>query len=89
MILPFLPLLVKDKEYAVDTACSIIRDVDLDECSEHETDPLGVSSLHDMIRVSISISFIPLCRLIPLLCSSFSDIDSSFFAQGLVRMRAL
>ena len=50
---PPLPLLVKDKEYAVDTACSIIRDVDLDECSEHEIDPLGDSGLHDMIKVSI------------------------------------
>ena len=42
-----LPLLVKDKEYAVDTARSIIWDADLDECLEHETKLLGDSSLHD------------------------------------------
>ncbi|KAF3963578.1 hypothetical protein CMV_012051 [Castanea mollissima] len=47
---PPLPLLVKDKEYAIDTAHSIVRDADLDECSEHETDPLGDSGLHDMMR---------------------------------------
>lgn len=29
---PPLPLLVKDKEYAIDIACSIVWDVDLDEC---------------------------------------------------------
>lgn len=52
---PLLPLLVKDKEYAVDTARSIVRDADLDECSEYETDPLGNSSLHDMMRASLLI----------------------------------
>ncbi|KAF3963579.1 hypothetical protein CMV_012052 [Castanea mollissima] len=46
---PPLPLLVKDKEYAVDTARSIVQDVDLYECFEYETNPLGDSSLHDMI----------------------------------------
>lgn len=51
VIPPSLPLLVKDKGYAVDIARSIVRDADLDECSEHETDPLGDSSLHDMMRV--------------------------------------
>ena len=50
-----LPLLVKDKEYVVDTVRSIVQDVDLDECSEHKIDPLGNSVLHDMIRVSIFI----------------------------------
>ena len=49
--LPPLPLLVKDKEYAVDTARSIVRDADLDEHSKHETDLLGDSDLFDMIRV--------------------------------------
>ena len=60
-ITPFpLPLLVKDKEYAVDTAHSIVRDTDLDECSEHKTDPLGKSGLFDMMRAcSISIAFVP------------------------------
>ena len=50
---PPLPLLVKDKGYDVDTAHSIIQDTDLDECSEHEIDPLGVSGLLDMMRVSL------------------------------------
>ena len=50
---PPLPLLVKDKGYDVDTAHSIIQDTDLDECFEHETDPLGVSSLLDMMKVSL------------------------------------
>ena len=48
---PPLPLLVKDKEYIMDTARSIIQDADLDECSEHKTDPLGDFGLHDMMRV--------------------------------------
>ena len=32
---PPLPLLVKDKEYVVDTARSVVWDANLDECSEH------------------------------------------------------
>ena len=52
---PPLPLLVKDKEYAVDTTRFIVQDANLDECSEHETDPLGDSDLHDMMRVSLFI----------------------------------
>lgn len=43
---------MKDKEYAVDIACSIVRDTNLDECFEHEFDPLGESSLHEMMKVS-------------------------------------
>ena len=50
---PSLPLLVKEKEYAMDTARSIVRDADLDKCSKHETDPLGDSVLHNMMRVSL------------------------------------
>nr|POE50120.1 hypothetical protein CFP56_72822 [Quercus suber] len=43
-VAPFpLPLLVKDKEYVMDTTHSIIRDADLDECLKHETDPLDSS----------------------------------------------
>ena len=57
---PPLPLLVKDKEYAVDTAGSIIRYADLDECLEHETDHSGDSGLFDMMRVCyVSIPFVP------------------------------
>nr|POE55926.1 hypothetical protein CFP56_45141 [Quercus suber] len=50
---PPLPLLVKDKEYAVDTVRSIVRDVNLDECSKNETNPLGDFGLHGMMRVLI------------------------------------
>lgn len=49
------PLLVKDKDYAVDIARSIVWDADLDECSKHEIGPLGDSSFHDMMRVSLFI----------------------------------
>lgn len=49
---PF-PLLVKDREYTVNTAHSIVRDVDLDKCSEHETNPFGDSGFQDMMRVSL------------------------------------
>ena len=68
---PPFPLLVKDKEYAMDTARSIVQDADLGECSKHETDPLGDFGLHDMIRVCcISTPFIPflsLCAIHPFL----------------------
>ena len=53
---PPFPLLVKDKGYAVDTTRSIVRDADLDDCSEHKTDPLCDSGLHDMTRVSLTYS---------------------------------
>ena len=53
VIPPPLPLLVKDREYVMDTASSIVQDADLNECSEHKTDPLGDFGLHDMIRVSL------------------------------------
>ena len=66
--LPF-PMLVKDKEYAVDTTHCVIRDADFDEWSEYETDPLGDFGLHDMIRVCcISIPFV----LFQLLSSLFN-----------------
>ena len=61
---PPLLLLVKDKEYTVDTARSIVWDADLDECSEHETNPLGDSGLHDMMGVCFS--FVPLYRFVPM-----------------------
>ena len=34
-------LLVKDKQHAVQTGYSIVKDLDLNECSEHEADALG------------------------------------------------
>nr|POE52996.1 hypothetical protein CFP56_06858 [Quercus suber] len=48
---PPFPFLVKEKKYVTDTARSIIRDVDLDKCLKHKTDPLGDSSLHDIMMV--------------------------------------
>ena len=48
-----LPLLVKDREYAVDITCFIVRDANLNECLEHETDPLGDSGFHELMRVSL------------------------------------
>ena len=71
---PPLPLLVKDKEYAVNNARFIVQDADLDECSEHETDPLGDFSLHDMIRVSLFIR--------P------TAVESSFYFDRLFLLRA-
>ena len=50
---PFLPLLVKDREHTVDTTRSVVLSVDLDECSEYETNPLGDSGLYDMMRISL------------------------------------
>uniref|UniRef100_A0A7N2LXV5 Uncharacterized protein n=1 Tax=Quercus lobata TaxID=97700 RepID=A0A7N2LXV5_QUELO len=44
---------MKDKEYVVDTVNSIVQDADLDKCSEHETDPLGDSSFHDVMRAVV------------------------------------
>ena len=52
LVHPPIPLLVKSKEFAVDTARSLIRDPDLDECSKHETEALGDSGLFDMKKVS-------------------------------------
>ena len=38
-------LLVKDKQHAVQTGYSIVKNPNLDECSKHEMDALGDSSL--------------------------------------------
>ena len=77
---PPLPLLVKDKEYAVNNARFIVQDADLDECSEHETDPLGDSGLFDMMRVCCTIIALSLfdfhISLVPF------DLDSSFFTKA-------
>lgn len=42
------------KGYGVWSGHSIVQDADLDECLEHETDPLCDSGLFDMMRVYIS-----------------------------------
>jgi len=47
-----VPLLVKDKQHAVQTSHSIVKDADLDECSKHETETLRDSGLFDLMRVS-------------------------------------
>ena len=43
---------MRNKQYAVTTVQSLVRDVDLDECSEHEMEPLGDAYLFDLMRVS-------------------------------------
>ena len=61
-------LLVKDKQHTFQTAYSIIKDPDLDECSEHETDALGDSNLFDLMRVSILlVLFVLLCIVLVLI----------------------
>ena len=52
LIHPPIPLLVKNKEFTVDTARSLVHDLDLDECLKHDTKALGDSGLFDMKRVS-------------------------------------
>lgn len=43
----------------MDIARSIVKDADLDECSEHKTNPLGDSGLYDIMKVCcISIIFV-------------------------------
>nr|POF00811.1 hypothetical protein CFP56_62359 [Quercus suber] len=79
-----LPLLVKDKDYIVNTAYSIIRDADLDECSKHETDPLGDSDLFYLMKVCCSTIAPSLLIFIRYLSITFIP-----FGQGLVRMQAL
>uniref|UniRef100_A0A7N2MAW6 Sodium/calcium exchanger membrane region domain-containing protein n=1 Tax=Quercus lobata TaxID=97700 RepID=A0A7N2MAW6_QUELO len=49
-----VPLLVKDKQHAVQTAYSIVKDLDLEKCSEHKTEALGDFGLFDLIRVIYS-----------------------------------
>ena len=43
---------MRSQEFVVNIARTLIHDVDLDECSEHETDALGDSGLFDLMRVS-------------------------------------
>nr|POE55035.1 hypothetical protein CFP56_68009 [Quercus suber] len=45
-----IPLLVRNKHYAVTMVHSLVRDVDLDECSEHEMEPLGDVGLFHLTR---------------------------------------
>nr|POF02438.1 hypothetical protein CFP56_28048 [Quercus suber] len=47
---PFIPLLVRCKEFALDITHSLVQDTNLNECSERETEALGDSGLFDMIR---------------------------------------
>ena len=57
----------------MDTTRSIVRDADLDKCLEHETNPLGDSGLHDMIRLSLFI-----CPL---------TVESSFYFDRLFLLK--
>ena len=52
LIHPSIPLPVKSKEFVVDTARSLVHDVDIDECSKHEVEALGDLCLFDVIKVS-------------------------------------
>lgn len=45
-------LLVKDKQHALQTTYSIVKNLNLDKCSEHEMDALGDSVFFDLMRVS-------------------------------------
>ena len=47
------PLLVRSKGFTVDIACLLVQDVDLDECTEHETNAFGDSSLFHLMKVSL------------------------------------
>ncbi|KAK9998176.1 hypothetical protein SO802_017779 [Lithocarpus litseifolius] len=53
---PPIPLLVRSTEFVVDTTHSLVRDANLDECSEHEIEALGDSGLFDMIRALVRMS---------------------------------
>ena len=64
-------LLVKDKQHTVQTSYSIIKDLDLDECSEHETDALGDSNLFDLMRVSILLVLFVLSCIVMVLIICF------------------
>ena len=60
--------LMKDKQHTVQTMYSIVKDPDLNECSEHETDALGDSNLFDLMRVSILVVlFVSSCIVLELI----------------------
>ena len=44
--------MVREKQHTVQMAYSIVKDADIDECSDHETEALGDSGLFDLMRVS-------------------------------------
>lgn len=72
-------LLMKDKQHVVQTGYSIVKDLDLNECSEHETDALGDFGLFDLMRVSILVvlfvlSCIVLVLIVCLLPSLCKDV---------------
>nr|POE54674.1 hypothetical protein CFP56_25034 [Quercus suber] len=51
--LPTITLLVRNKQHAVETIQSIIKDEDLDECSKHETEFLGEYGLFVLMRAVV------------------------------------
>ena len=69
-------LVVRDKWYAMETALSIIKDVEFDQCFKHETKSLGDFGLFDLTRVSFYLGFLSLLWIqilnihLPLPCSS-------------------
>ena len=48
-----VPLLVKDKQHTIQTAYSIVKDLDLDKCSKHKMEALDFG-LFDLMRVIYS-----------------------------------
>ncbi|KAK9986696.1 hypothetical protein SO802_031647 [Lithocarpus litseifolius] len=50
---PTITLLVRDKQHAVEMVQSIIKDKDLDKCSEYEIEFLGESGLFDLMRALV------------------------------------
>ena len=50
---PPVPLMVRNKGFNIGSACNFIREVDLDECSEHETEAFGDLGLLNLTRVSL------------------------------------
>ena len=75
-------LLVKDKQNAIQMAYSIVKDPDLDECLEHETNVLGDFGLFDLMRISslvvlLVLSCVVLVLTVCLLPSFCTDVCTS------------
>ena len=55
---PSIFLLVRSKEFGVDTARTLVLDANINKHSEHETKALSDSGLFDMTRVSHGFIFL-------------------------------
>ena len=82
---PVIPLLVRHKKYAIETAQSIVKDVDLDECSKHRT--WGFGRLWSLWHDEGKFWYLSIYLLFPL--KYVLSLSSSLFIfKALVRMRA-